>query len=132
MTTNEFIIAFYSAFIKNISSEDKRKHNIEINKKSLLWDIFAANLVPCYEGDDARRVFDAVDKTGAIEISYSGHNRFFKDDITTVELSDKHMCAKDIDNSGLFEFYVVGRDFEWCYVVTHELDLCGPYFCFKQ
>ena len=132
MTKNDFIVAFYSAFAKNILLKDKKKYNIGINKKGLLWDIFAAKLVPCYTGDEARRLFDSVDKTGAIEIHYAGHNRFFEDDIATSDLSDEHMQAKGIDDSGLFEFYVIGKDFEWCYVVTHELDLCGPYFCFKQ
>ena len=42
------------------------------------------------------------------------------------------MTSSDIDDCGLIEFYVVGKNFEWCYVVTHELDLCGPYFCFKR
>ena len=131
MTKNDFLKAFYSAFAKNIVSEEK-KHNVGISKKGLLWDIFAAKLVSCYEGDEARRLFDAVDKTGAMEIHYSGNNRFFEDDITTSDLSDNHIQAKGIDNSGLFEFYAIGRDFEWCYIVTHEFDLCGPYFCFKQ
>ena len=132
MTKNDFIVAFYSAFAKNIMPKDKRKYNIAIGKKGLLWDIFAAKLVSCYEGNNARTFFDTIDKTGAMEIHYSGHNRFGKDDKATSVLSCNHMKSKDIDDSGLIEFYVIGRNFEWCYVVTHELDLCGPYFCFKQ
>lgn len=132
MTKNDFIVAFYSAFAKNILPNDKKKYNITIGKKGLLWDIFAAKLVPCYEGNNARTFFDTIDKTGAMEIHYSGHNRFGKDDKATSVLSCNHMKSKYIDDSGLIEFYVIGRNFEWCYVVTHELDLCGPYFCFKQ
>ena len=26
--------------------------------------------------------------------------------------------------------FVIGKNFSWCYVVTHEGDLCGSYFCY--
>ena len=131
MTKKDFIEKFYSVFAKDISRADKKKYNVGLDKKGLPWNMFAAKLVSCYEGDEARALFDNIDKTDAIEIQYSGHNRFVEDDMTTSDLSDKHMTAKDIDDCGLFEFYVIGKNFEWCYVVTHEIDLCGPYFCFK-
>ena len=132
MTNKEFVAMFLKTFASNISETDKKNFNLYSKKKGLLWDIFAANLVPCYCGDDARKEYDRIDNTEAIEINYSGNNSLIKDDAETSILSNNHMTSSDIDDCGLFEFYVVGKNFEWCYVVTHELDLCGPYFCFKR
>ena len=33
-----------------------------------------------------------------------------------------------IDEERITEFYVVGKTFEWIYIVTHEFDAAGPYF----
>lgn len=129
MTKKEFVETFYSSFAKNVLKE---KLNCKKKNEGLLWDIFALKLIPCYNGEEARKMFDSMDKKGAMEIKYTGHNNFFKDDEFVSNLSTTHTTAKDIDDSGVFEFYVIGENFNWCYVVTHEFDLCGPYFCFKQ
>lgn len=132
MTQQEFIEKFLSNFAKNLSNKEKRLHHIGDRKKDFLWNVFAGRLVPCYEGNEARKIYDSVDKAGAIEICYSGYNKVSTDDAETSIIEEKHKTAIGIDEDGLVEFYVIGKNFEWCYVVTHELDLCGPYFCFYQ
>lgn len=129
MTKNEFVDKFLEVFAKNISSEKLKYYHIGKKKKDFLWNIFAANLIPNLSGDLARIEFDSVDKTDAIEIQYDNDFIGMSDD-ETVALSNKHMYAENIDNSGMLEFYVIGKDFSWCYVITHEGDLCGPFFCY--
>ena len=130
MTRAEFADNFLKAFSDHISEKQLKKFRIGTEKKEFLWNLFAAKLVPCYEGELARREYDKADKTLAEEIQYD--NCFFDGDKNSHVLSKKHLTARGIDESGLMEFYVVGKDFSWCYVITHELDLCGPYFCYKS
>lgn len=132
MTYQEFTEKFLSNFAKNISDKEKEMYHIGVKRKDFLWNIFAGKLIPCYEGGKARDIYDSVDKSDAIEICYSGHNKIVTDDVETSAIKEKHKTAKGIDEDGLIEFYVVGKDFKWCYVVTHELDLCGPYFSYRE
>lgn len=127
MTKQEFANKFWESFIEPISTESRKKHNIIKSKNNFMWNIFAAKLTPCFEGKFANAEFDKANKDGAIEIQY---NYFGISDEETQPLSDLHKSANNIDC--IPEFYVIGKDFEWCYVVTHELDLCGPYFCYKS
>lgn len=131
MTKVEFVDKFLFIFAKSLSPKEKRMHNIGSGRRDFLWNLFAAKLVPCFEGDEARRLYDSVDKTGAIEIFYSGCNRFFIDDDKTSDLKIEHLTSANIDKVGVIEFYVIDKDFKWCYVITHE-NMCGPYFCFSN
>lgn len=131
MTKFEFAEKFLNTFAKDISEKDRKKYGIGTGKKDYLWNLFAGKLIPCYEGDEARKMFDGIDKNGAKEIFYSGHNKVFIDDEEVSELNEKYKTADDIDKDGVIELYVFNVNFDWCYVITHELDLCGPYFCFK-
>ena len=98
-------------------------------ERARAWNLFAGKLIPCFSGNKARQEYDKVDKTEAEEIQFSS-GFIGIDDLNTFPLADIHRTSQGIDESGLIEFYVVGKDFSWCYVVTHELDMCGPYFCY--
>jgi len=91
-----------------------------------MWDVFGAHLMPCFQGEAAKAEYDKINKDGAIEIQY---NFFGISDSETQPLCESHMTASSIEC--IPEFYVVGEDFSWCFVVTHELELCGPYFCYR-
>lgn len=130
MTKEQFVERFLKNFMDNIPKRQQKKYRIGTKKKDFLWNIFAAKLIPCYEGDKAREQYDKADKTFAEEILYD--NGFLGyDSNNSVMLSKQHMTAEGIDKSGKAEFYVIGQDFSWCYVITHEFDLCGPFFCYK-
>ena len=88
---------------------------------------FNLKLLDCFEGNRAKEEFDKTDKNDAIEIQFD--NQIIGDNCT-FPIKDIHLSANDINDSGLFEFYVIGKDFSWCYVVTHEGDDAGPYFCY--
>ena len=125
----DFIKKFLNTFAQGISKKQLKKFRIGAKNGEFLWNLFAGGLVPCFSGDKARQEYDKVNKVGAEEIQFSSNFISF-DDLNTYPLSDVHGTANDIDQSGLIEFYIIGKDFSWCYVVTHELDMCGPFFCY--
>ena len=69
-------------------------------------------------GDEAKKAYNSIDKNGALYVELDDDNGV--QDVTW-ELSR----AEEIDK--FCELYVVGRDFEWTYIKTHE-PACGPYF----
>lgn len=127
MDRHDFINKFLNIFAKNISPKELKTYHIGAKSGEFLWNLFAGKLISCLSGDKARQEYDKANKVGAEEIQFSSDFIGY-DDLNTYPLSDEHRTACDIDKSGLIEFYVIGKDFAWCYVVTHEGDLCGPYF----
>ena len=74
-------------------------------------------------GDEARKAFDKIDKRGAMYISWFDHDHT-KDitwELNTAEAFDKFT-----------EVYVVGKNFEWTYIKTHEDGAFGPYFLRRE
>ena len=69
MTREEFRKKFLQVFASNISPKILKKYRIE-SPKGFLWNLFAANLVPCFSGDEARQEYDKADKTNARLIEY--------------------------------------------------------------
>lgn len=94
-----------------------------------LWMICEHNLVQNLKGNEAMDAYDKVDKTDAIEFQYD--NGFLGDNFST-PLSKENETSEKINKSGLIEFYIIGKDFSWCYIVTHEPEGCGPYFIIKN
>lgn len=93
---------------------------------NFIWHAFSWKLVPesvYLVGDAARRAFDEQNKESAISIEP------FEDNPKTVFLPHDLRHAAAIED--LTEYYVVGRDFAWTYIKTHEGGL-GPYFCTKR
>ena len=75
------------------------------------------------------KAYNDANKIGALEFQYD--NGFFGDDVAK-PLSNDYDTAEKISLSGIIEFYVIGKDFSWVYIVTHEGDECGPYFVIKN
>ena len=82
------------------------------------WHLFSWVEVPCLEGEEARRAFDAMDYDEAY---------IFFDWAFHVETIGKTTAA-ELDE-GCSDVYVVDKDFRWTYAHTHEDGLYGPYFC---
>lgn len=129
MKEKEFAEKFIKVFTKNIREQKNRKVNFVIKGKVFLWLLFNEKLVSCFDGDNARAEYDKVDKTDAFEIQYDCGLMGIGDG-ETLPLKHEHLTSYGIDDDSLPEFYVIGKDFSWCYVVTHEFNLCGPYFCY--
>ena len=126
MTREQFVEKFLAVFAKSIDKRKRRKYRIGLEYGGYLWHIFYYKLLPSFVGDEARKEYDKVDKNGALEIQYDvniGYNETF-------DLERTFLTAKGVDLYGYPEFYIIGKDFSWCYVVTHDEDLCGPYFCY--
>ena len=70
------------------------------------------------KGNEAKEAYDTIDKKGAIYIEWF-EDKHSKDILWNLN------TAKALDD--LVEVYVVGKDFKWTYIKTHE-NMCGPYF----
>ncbi|MCR4726870.1 MAG: DUF4275 family protein [Clostridia bacterium] len=145
MTSEDFAKRFIEVFSKNVSEEEFAesisKAFISISKKGIkrsykqyvthkegyLWMRLSYGIIPFFEGDEARREYDKADKTDAFEIYYYCEGLCYPE---TATISNNHLTAKMIDDDDVGEFYIIGKDFAWCYVVTHAGDGAGPYFCY--
>lgn len=133
MNKDEFIKKWINTFASRLTFEQYEKYV----DNAYIWHVFSFGLIDkndYLEDDEARRAFDAADKTDAM------YFLLFEDEPCTKKLPEKFNTADKIENSELtyvdcvcagtpiyMEFYVVSKDFSWTYIVTHE-DLCGPYF----
>ena len=130
MTRKEFADLFLFYFAKDLSLKELRKAHVGIKDNQCLWNLFGYHLVPCMEGETARSEYDKANKEDAFEIQYE--NSFFMSDKETKKLQNNHQTAEGIDRSGVVEFYVIGKNFSWCYVITHAGDSAGPYFYLRK
>jgi len=108
------------AFAADVSGEDIEKYVVATG--NYIWHVFSWKLLPkesYLTGDPARAAYDAADKTEAVclkPFSKNGSRPLPKEFVTA--------CALDT----VTEVYVVGKDYAWTYIKTHENDHCGPYF----
>ena len=128
VTRKLFQELFLQAFAPNLKNWERRKYCIDWKGKGYLWHLFSNALVPCLVGDEAREAYNNANKTNALEMQYD----YGLGDEIMLPLSNSHTTASKVDQYGYTEFYIIGDNFSWCYVITHELDLCGPYFCYNQ
>lgn len=123
MTKDEFYAKWLDAFGGGISKSDIKKYVIATG--DYIWHIFSWDLAEkgrYLTGKEAEKAYDQIDKRGAMYIDW------FEDDHAkdiTWDL-DKAKALKKFA-----EVYVVGKDFQWTYIKTHE-DSCGPYFMMRK
>ena len=133
MTRQEFGKRFLEVFATGIPPKLLKKYHIGLDKP-FLWNLFGAKLIPCFEGDAARIEYDKADKTNAQMIEYDADwlNPFLdRTTFSSQPLPIEMLTAEGVDAHLFPESYIWGEDFSWCYVITHEGDLCGPYFCYN-
>lgn len=119
---------FFAKWLNTFAHQLTEEHYQQRVRGQYVWHVFSFELIDkssFLQKDAARKAYDAVDKKGARcislwweedELRALPHNL---DNARNIEMSD-------ISNS---EFYVVGANFEWTYVVTHETACgLGPYF----
>lgn len=129
ITKDNFVKKFIDNFVPTISIKQLKRLKCYAPNYGYLWMVCEQNLVENLKGNDAMIAYDNADKSGAVEFQYD--NGFIGDEVST-PLSKENDRSVKIKNNGLIEFYVIGRDFSWCYIVTHELDGCGPYFIINK
>ena len=120
MTRNEFLSQWLQSFACGIPKKDIEKH--VKSKGNYIWHIFSWELLSENQyliRNEARMAYDKVDKKDAIYVD-------FFEDKNPKDITCDLKNAKALDD--FVEIYVVGKDFEWTYIKTHEGDLCGPYF----
>lgn len=124
MNTKNIKKEWLSIFGKDVDKKLIREHVTSYGNH--LWHLFTWGNVPCFENDEARKVFDELNYTEAIKFTdgYSNH-------IKGISVIEK-VSAKDIDEDPESDVYIVANDFSWTYVRTHERDLCGPFLCIKK
>ena len=108
-----------NTFAADVSEEDLGKHVLVGG--GYLWHIFSYNLVPCLEGDEARKALAELPDTECYRF-YKEYPPQDQPRIKAIEMSEVSSLPDDLD------WYLVDKDFTWTYVHTHEED-CGPYFC---
>lgn len=119
MTKKEFYDEWIKQFCKDVPQSLINRHILK--KGNFLWHIFSWELLPdnrYLSGEKANEAFDLVSKQGAWYIDW------FEDE-------KAHQIIPELKNADCFnrfvEVYVVGKNFEWTYIKTHE-DGLGPYF----
>ena len=123
MTNNEFFTTWLKNFASDIDEENINRYVIGFGE--CIWHVFSWKLTDeknYLVGDTARQTYDKMNKVGAIYIDW------YEDDNTNY-LTQALSTSKALDD--FIEVYVVGKDFEWTYIKTHEQGL-GPYFMFKK
>ncbi len=121
MSDDEWMKKWISIFGENVDKGIMEEHIT--SKGNHLWHLFTWGEVPCLQGDDARKEFDEIEYEEAIRF-YDGYASHIEKVSTIGKVS-----AKAVDKDKESDVYIVAKDFTWTYVRTHEIGLCGPYFC---
>ncbi len=123
MTKKEFYNKWIEVFAKNIPEKDIKKYVKSTG--NYIWHIFSWELLTENQyltGEKAKEAYDIIDKNGAVYIKWFEDNQ-------TKDLICELNTAKALEDFA--EIYVVGKDFKWTYIKTHE-GMCGPYFMMNK
>jgi len=123
MDEQKIMNKWLATFGPNITAEIMNDH--VIGDCCYLWHIFTWGKVSCLDADSARQAFDQLEFESAIMFTegYTFDNETSISDLGYVTKSST--SASDIED--IDDVYIVGEDFSWTYVHTHE-PACGPYF----
>ena len=118
-TIKEVRERWLDTFAADVSEEDLGKHVLAGG--NYLWHIFSYKLVPCLEGDEARKALAELPDTECYRF-YKEYPPQGQPRIKAISTAEVSSLPQDLD------WYLVDKDFSWTYVHTHKDD-CGPYFC---
>ena len=93
-----------------------------------MWHIFTWGEVPCLTGDAARKAVDELQYKSALGF-FGGWSCGYGYKLENMRIIGKASSA--VIDSKRGDCYIIGKNFEWTYVKTHESDL-GPYFCLRS
>lgn len=111
-------------FTEGAAEADLGKHVLA--EGNYLWHAFSWKLVPCLEGEAARKALAEVPE----ERFYLFYNEYPPQGASRVRPISKAEALemKAPETFAGSDWYLVDKDFTWTYVHTHE-EMCGPYFC---
>ena len=121
----DIVKRWISSFASGLSEEILKEH--VYTDCNYLWHVFSWGNVPCFEGDQARKIFNErnCDLVYMFSSGYSSNNfPQIEDLIITNKVSSEQLEMK-------YDIYVVDKNFSWTYVHTHESE-CGPYFAVSK
>ena len=124
MTYIELVEKWLAAFGSGVDKKIIDEH--VTSEYNYLWHLFTWGNAACLEGDEARDAFNKLHYTDAIKF-HDGYGSYIED----VSFVVGKVSAKEIDEDPGRDVYLVGTDFSWTYVRTHEPDF-GPYLCIKK
>ena len=119
MTKKEFYTKWLEVFASGVSEKDIQKYVVSYG--NYIWHIFGWDLIDkdrFLVGEEAKKAYNNIDKDGAILTDWDEDDNF-------QEVTWEFDNADALDCFS--EAYVVGKDFSWTYIKTHE-EYCGPYF----
>lgn len=93
-----------------------------------LWHAMIANIIEFLKDKKADIEFDKIDKNGALEFTYDPEECKGLTEEPS-KLSKNHKTSKQIKDEDLSEFYVIGKDWSWCYIRNHDED---TYFIYRK
>ena len=120
---NPFFARWLQQFVPELTDTEYRKYI----HKQYIWHAFSFEIIArekILQGDAARSAYNKANKDGAVCLQLD-----FED--TPTPLTDEFDTAEKLEGpDGLYaEFYVVGKNYSWTYIVTHETGMgLGPYF----
>ena len=119
--------SFFARWLKEFAPEFTDYQYRKFIHKKYVWHAFSFNIIPkekYLEGDAAREAYNKANKDGAVCLQLD-----FED--TPTALTEEFDTAEKLESpDGLYaEFYVVGNNYSWTYIVTHDTGIgLGPYF----
>ncbi len=122
MTKNELYKKWIEAFASDIPQKIIQKYVKSTG--NFIWHVFSWRLLNDDQyliKNEAKQAYNKINKKDAIFINWF-------EDKDTKDITCDMYEANALDD--YIEIYVVGRDFKWTYIKTHE-DMCGPYFMKK-
>ena len=108
-----------------IGTDEKELETFVLSNGNYLWHLFSWEVLDSekfLEGDEAKKAFEQIDKSGAIYIYWDKNDE-------TKELTNE--ALELLSKEELNEIYVVANDFSWTYMITSQ-ESFGPYFMKKD
>ena len=135
MLTNGLVVdKWLSMFAKDVPKEILANHVTKSG--NFLWHIFSWGKAFCLDGGAAREALDSLAYDTSCIMFFGGCSENGEICIDDLSFCDNPSSAQldELQEQLLFtkkDIYVVGKDFRWTYVLTHEMS-CGPYFCYRS
>lgn len=121
MTQTEFEKKWRKTFVPRLTKE----RYVTCYLHQYLWHVFGYELIPksdVLSGEAAIEAYDSIEKDGAMIIHITNNAI----EAQVVPILDQLKQSKSVLKKQ--ELYVVGKDWAWTFVSTHENGWCGPYF----
>lgn len=122
---------FLKKWLKTFAPEMTAEQYDRYVKGQYIWHTFSWDIISkekYLKGEAARKAYDKADKSQAMcfKLWYDEKLSALTAEFDTAEKIESADCPYP-------EFYVVGKNFSWTYIATHEIECgCGPYFMKAQ